>query len=345
MTDETRAEDTSASPPVLTDGPVIDLLGGNLNSLIPPRSRPTDYGGVVLRGGVNCVHITLGIYARDIEHMLDEFFDAYNQFEQMGDKLLHVGRVADIHEARESGRLGVILGFQGLDIFRHNTKFLAIFHRLGLRIAELTYNESNMLGGGCLESSDDGLTLLGIRMVRELKRAGILLDLSHAGVKTSMDAIERYEGPVVFTHSNAYEVTANPRNLTDDQIKQAAATGGVIGLASYSPFCHVEGKDRLDLDDYFRHIEYVAELVGPEHVAIGSDMTPQSKLVWENATKRMYPDMVGPYILETEYVDGLETHADFPAIPDGLRRRGFSEDEILGILGGNFIRVCEQIWD
>ena len=84
--------------------------------------------------------------------------------------------------------------------------------------------------------------------------------------------------------------------------------------------------------------------MGPEHAAIGSDVTPQSKVKWENATKRMYPDMVGRYVLETEYVEGLHTHAEFPAIPEGLRKRGYAEAEIRGILGGNMARVCQQIW-
>ncbi len=334
----------TTEPPVLTDGPVVDLLGGNLNSVIPPSSDPAAYGAHIRRGGVNVIHVTLGIYARDVEHMLDEFFDAFNLFEQMGDKLMLIERTADLHEAHSSGKLGIILGFQGLDWMRHNTKFVPIFHRLGLRVAALTYNEVNQLGSGCLEPEDNGLTLLGIRILRELRRAGIVLDLSHAGVRTSMEAIEQYDGPVMFTHSNADALTPNPRNLSDDQIKATAATGGVIGLASYAPFCHREDKDHLDVDDYLRHVEYVAELVGSEHVAIGSDITPQSKVKWENATKRMYPDMVGRYVLETEYVEGLHTHAEFPVIPEGLRKRGFSEDDIRGILGGNAIRVCEQIW-
>ena len=172
---------------------------------------------------------------------------------------------------------------------------------------------------------------------------GSSLDLSHAGVRTSLDAIEQYDGPVMFTHSNAHAVTPNPRNLTDDQIRAAAATGGVVGLASYAPVLP-PGRQRLTWTwrTIFRHIDYVCELVGPEHAAIGSDITPQSKVKWENATKRMYPDMVGRYVLETEYVEGLHTHAEFPAIPEGLRKRGYAEDEIRGILGGNAARVFER---
>ena len=344
MTDVSMAEDAAASRPVHTDGPVIDLLAGNLNSLIPPRSQPTDYGGLILRGGVNAIHITLGLYSRRIEELLDELFDAYNIFDQMGDKVLLVESVADLHESYESGRVGTILGVQGLEFIQDNTKFVPILHRLGIRIATLTYNEKNLLGNGCLEPRDEGLTFIGVRMVRELRRAGILLDLSHAGDKTSLDAIEAFDGPVAFTHSNAYELTPNPRNISDDLIKAAAASGGIVGLATFAAFCHRENKEKLDPEDYFRHIDYVAELVGTEHVAIGTDMTPQSKVKWENNTRRMYPELVGRYILETEYIEGLETHADFPAIPEELRKRGYSEAEIKAILGGNFIRVCEQVW-
>ena len=142
MSTDTPSERPSDAPPVLTDGPVIDLLGGNLGSVIPPRDAPAAYGEHVRRGGVNVIHVTLGIYARDIEHLLDEFFDAFNLCDQMGDKLMLIERTADIHEAHASGKLGLILGFQGLDVLRHNTKFIPIFHRLGLRVAALTYTKS-----------------------------------------------------------------------------------------------------------------------------------------------------------------------------------------------------------
>ena len=119
MSTDTPPATPGGTPPVLTDGPVIDLLGGNLNTVIPPSSAPAAYGDHVRRGGVNVIHVTLALYARDIEHQLDEFFDAFNLCDQMGDKLMLVERTADIHEAHVSGKLGLILGFQGLDVLRH----------------------------------------------------------------------------------------------------------------------------------------------------------------------------------------------------------------------------------
>ena len=158
MTDVSMAEDAARIParPHRRPG---DRSAGGQPQLVDSASgsQPTDYGGLILRGGVNAIHITLGLYSRRIEELLDELFDAYNIFDQMGDKVLLVESVADLHESYESGRVGTMLGVQGLEFIQDNTKFVPILHRLGIRIATLTYNEKNLLGNGCLEPPRRGI--------------------------------------------------------------------------------------------------------------------------------------------------------------------------------------------
>ncbi len=326
-----------------TAGPMmIDLLGGAVGLLTPPADDPLAYGGKLLDGGLSAVNLTMALYARDIKPVLVEFFDYQNLFAEAPHMLLHVKTTEDILEARRSGRLGIIQGVQGLHFIEDQTPYIQILASLGLRVAALTYNESTQFGAGCLEPVDDGLTLLGRRAVRELNRCGILIDVSHAGERTSLEIAEMSEKPVAATHSNAKALVPSGRNLTDRQIKAFAAGGGVIGISPYSPFCGTEV--RPTLDDVLKHFRYVADLVGPEHVAIGTDFFPHSKIKWENGTRRMYPEMVGPYVFETLYAEGLAGHADLPHLPQALEKAGFSGPEVEGICGGNAMRVLKAAW-
>lgn len=321
---------------------MIDMLGGAAGLLTPPATDPLAYGRKLVDGGLSAVNLTMGLYARDIKTVLVEFFDYQNLFADAPHALMHVKTAGDIHEARRSARLGIIQGVQGLHFIEDETAYIQILATLGLRVAALTYNESTQFGSGCLDPLDQGLTLLGRRAVRELNRCGILVDVSHAGERTSIEIADMSDKPVAATHSNARAVTPSGRNLTDEQIKAFAATGGVIGISPYSPFCGTDA--RPVLEDVLRHFRYVADLVGPEYVAIGTDFFPHSKIKWENGTRRMYPEMVGPYVFETLYAEGLAGHGDLPNLPAALENAGFSKAEVEGICGGNALRVLEAAW-
>lgn len=330
--------------PEIQDIPVIDMLGGALGTLTPPRNNPLAYGQKMTDAGVDAIAVTMGLYARDIRPILREFFDYDCLFQQAGHRLMAIRTVADLLEARRTKRLGVILGVQGLHFIEDDTVFIHVLARLGLRVAALTYNEETQFGGGCMERTDGGLTLLGQRAVQELNRCGVLVDVSHAGHRTSLEMIEVSDKPVAATHSNAWTVCNSPRNLKDDQIRAIAAGGGIVGISPYSPFCGQAGTPRPGVEDVLDHICYVAELVGTAHVGIGTDFFPHSKVRWENTTRRMYPEMVGRFVFETVYAEGLEGHHEFPAIPAGLTRRGLSAADIAAILGGNAMRVFAAAW-
>lgn len=321
---------------------MIDMLGGAVGLLTPPPTTPLDYGRKLIDGGLSAVNMTMALYARDIKPVLVEFFDWQNLFADAGETLLHVRTTEDILTARAEGKLGIIQGVQGLHFIEEQTPYIQILSTLGLRVAALTYNEATQFGAGCMDPVDNGLTLLGVRAVRELNRCGVLIDVSHAGERTSLEIAERSEKPVAATHSNARAITDSPRNLSDAQIKAFAATGGVIGISPYSPFCSLD--ERPTLEDVLAHFKYVSDLVGPEHVAIGTDFFPHSKVKWENGTRRMYPEMVGPFLFETLYAEGLAGHADLPNLPAALESAGFSTSEVEGICGLNGLRVLKAAW-
>lgn len=324
--------------------PVIDLLGGTIATLNPPRGKSTAYGQKLMDAGIDAIAVTMGLYARDIRPILREFFDWQCLFEQMPDRVLHVRTAADLTHAAATGRIGVILGVQGLHFIDEDTVFIPILAKLGLRVAALVYNEQTQFGAGCMERTDAGLTLLGQRAIEEMNRSSILVDVTHAGHRTSMDIIEISTKPVVATHSNAYRLTPSPRNLKDDQIKAIAESGGVIGVSPYSPFCAQPDKPRPDVEAFLDHVCVIAEMVGARHVGIGTDFFPHTKVKWENSTGRMYRGMTGRFKFEDLYAEGLEEHEQFPAVPAGLARRGFSPADIENILGGNAMRVFDAVW-
>lgn len=323
---------------------VVDLLGGPITMAAAPKDAPADYGRKLSNCGVHAFVTTMALYARDMRPVLREFYDYDCLYRQVPDRILQVRTVADILSAHQSGRIGIIPGVQGMHFIEDETAFIPILAKLGLRVAALTYNESTQFGCGCLEPQDHGLTLLGIRAVQELNRSGIAIDVSHAGYRTSLDMITNSRRPVLATHSNAFAVTPNGRNLKDDQIRAIAASGGIIGISSYSPMCHNDNKPRPDIDDVITHMAYVASLVGPQHVGLGTDFFPHTKVKWENTTRRMYPGMVGRYVFEDVYAKDLAEHSDMPGLAPAMRRRGFSEADIAGILGRNVLRVFEAAW-
>lgn len=334
----------SASNLASTTFPVIDLLGGTIGSLTPPADRPMDYGKKLTAAGISAVSLTMALYARDIRPVLKEFFDYQNLFREAHATVTQVLTTADIERAVSENKLGVIQSVQGLHFIEDETAYIQILASLGLRVAALTYNEQTLFGAGCLELADTGLTLMGRRVVQELNRCNIMVDVSHAGRRTSLDIIANSSKPVAATHSNAYALTPSDRNITDEQIKAIAANGGVVGISPYSPFCVTDKGGRPTIADVMTHIRYVADLVGVEHVAIGTDFFPHSKIKWENGTRRMYPEMAGQFIFETLYAEGLATHSDMSGLPGAIRAAGFAETETAAICSGNALRVLKAAW-
>ena len=258
------------------------------------------------------------------------------------DMALIVENADDVERAKREGRYGIIMGFQGAEPIGHEFHMVAVFWRLGLRILGLTYNDRNLLGDGCLEPENRGLTHYGIQIVRDCNSLGIVVDLTHAGERTSLDAIAISTKPCLFSHSNPLATRANPRNVTDGQMKAVAEKGGVICLSAFSDFVgDTRGGRQPILDDLTRQIEYAVDLVGIEHVGIGSDILIGFGRAawWENNTKRRYPETTGGMTGETHNILGYENYKGVPRVAEGLLKRGYRPDDVRKILGGNLHRV------
>jgi membrane dipeptidase len=246
--------------------------------------------------------------------------------------------VEDLRAAKAAGELGVVLHFQGGNPLETDVALVDVYARLGVRVLQLTYNFANPIGDGCLEPRDGGLTAFGRKVVRRLVEVGVVVDVSHAGVRTSLDAIELANVPVIATHANARAVCDHPRNLTDEQVRAVAESGGVIGLCAFPAF--VSPKANPTLEGLLDHADYLSELVGPEHVGLGCDFADEDEEDFEyyGYEPRFYPRP--PWT----YPRGIRGFADVANITTGLRARGFTDEQIHGVLGENFLRALGAGW-
>jgi membrane dipeptidase len=239
--------------------------------------------------------------------------------------------------AKATGRLTVLFDIEGAGAIGGELELVQLYYDLGVRWMLLCYNQENAAGFGC-HVEDHGLTEFGRSLVREMERVGMLVCCSHAGPRTARDIMAYAKRPVLFSHSNPSALWDHPRNIDDAAIRACAATGGVIGINGIGILL---GANLADSETVVRHIDYVASLVGPEHVGLGldyvADMSEANDYVRANPDK--FPAAYG-------YTDGIRIVApeQLPAIVEGLILRGYEDSAVLGILGGNLMRVARQVW-
>lgn len=253
---------------------------------------------------------------------------------------------AEIETITGEGKLALVLGCQSAAFVGEHLWRLALLHRLGLRWIQLTYSFGELYGDGCAEPRDAGLTFLGRDFIERTNELGILLDLSHCGHRTTEEAIELARAPV-FTHANSYSVNGNDRNKKDQSIKAVVAKGGMIGICGLPASVR---SHRPTLDDWLDHLDYLVGLVGWEHVGVGTDYMEKYKgqKIIPAGTKRnrtLRPDIFGTIedFLEETYPIGVETPDKLPNLTRGLFNRGYSKEQVQGILGLNWLRTVRQL--
>ena len=296
-------------------------------------------------GNVTAINATIAVFEQ-FDEAADSIKTWLRRLVEYADALLHVTSVDDIVRAKELRRTGVIFGWQNASPIEGDLSRLELFHSLGVRIVQLTYNERNRLGNGCWERTDAGLSSFGVDAVDEMNRLGVLVDLSHCGDQTTLEAIELSEKPVAVTHSNARSFYDHPRNKPDDILRLLAEKGGVIGATSWPPFLRSQFDSTLA--DFGDAIDDLVERVGVDHVGIGSDYTQDQTKEWFdvlmsqqgtkfNPRRREYPDTV-------THPAGIETPNKLPNVARELVRRGYREGDIAKILGGNWLRLFGEVW-
>lgn len=346
--------DNKTAANIHQDAFLID--GQGVTVLLPVVQLPPEpIGGVdyiqrALDGGVSAQNVTLGIGGigmggDDFRALVSTMHGHYCYFE-IEPRLIHVLQGDDIRQAKRDQKLGVIFGVQGIaPKIEDDPGLIRIVHKLGLRIAQLTYNERCSLGCGCLEQPDTGLTQLGRICIREMNHVGICVDLAHGGDRTMIDAIECSREPIIVSHGNARALCDTPRNYADEALRQLGECGGVIGITAYGPLCETQKGVRPTLNDMVDHIAYVADLIGVDHVGIGSDFfESESPVRFHAFFKVRYPEVFSQYDLSNVYFDDFKRVEHFPLLTEALLARGFSSEDTAKVLGGNFLRVFDQVW-
>lgn len=270
-------------------------------------------------------------------------------FRSKADKVVHVTSVDDIRRAKAAGKLGIILNFQNTACLNDDIERVDLFNKLGVWVVQLTYNYQGLIGGGCLERGDYGLSEFGIKVVRRMNELGMVVDTAHCGHATMMDAIEFSEKPVACTHCNLKALCNTPRCRSDEELKVLASKGGVLGLNNIPGFMCETG--RCTINDYLDQVDYAVKLMGIDHVGIGTDFvtgTPADTTFdsedWGEGGRRLadmhlYREIWPPQIAH----QGFEDESKFPNVTRGLVARGYKDDEIAKILGGNWMRLLEEV--
>jgi len=256
-----------------------------------------------------------------------------------GSNLRIVERVSDIARARAAGKFGVILSFQNASPIGDDLRRVQKFHDLGVRCIQLTYNFRNLIADGCIERHPGGLSEFGEEALHALQEAGIVADLSHVGDPSVEDALAVARKPLAFTHCNARALCDNPRNKTDAHIRKLASHGGIIGLNAFPAFVRDDGK-RPFLADLLDHADHLMKVAGSGAVGMGLDFIE----AWGEEEKKNLRSHAHAFGTAYDFPIGLERVKALPNLTLGLVARGYSDLEIRGILGENYLSLFRRTW-
>jgi membrane dipeptidase len=305
----------------------------------------TDSEAAMFRScGITGFHNSVGVGGASAYEDALEFIAAWSGFVGRNTQVFTlVGKAADLDAAKAKQKIAVIMGLQNADEFRE-PKDVKAFYQLGLRCAQLTYNTQNLLGSGSTERVDGGISDYGEQIIKSMNEVGMLVDVSHSGDKTTLDAIELSPKPIAFTHSNCRALNNHPRLKTDEAIRKLAAKGGVMGITGVRMF--VKDREPTTVEDIVDHIDHVVKLVGIDHVGIGSD---SDLMGYDHMPPDQYKQLKAGYKASYAFRDKIDTDGfDHPRkvydLTAALIRRGYSDSNIQAVLGGNFRRLLGTTW-
>lgn len=298
---------------------------------------------------IDVFHIAVGVGGRDFEDQYQNtllFVAGYNAIiASRPDLFVRIDSAEDLANVHGSGRAGILIGLQTSSHF-HTLDDVNQFYWLGQRVSQLTYNSRNMIGNGATERVDGGISDFGVAVVERMNEIGMAVDVSHSGDRTTLDACEVSSRPVLFTHSNSRVLSGgHPRTKTDEAIRAMGATGGVMGMTGVRMF--VKDREPTTIEDYIDHFDHVRDLIGVEHLGVGSDVDLHG---YDDMPADEYEALKSAYKDSYAFRDKIDIEGvDHPRrmfdLTEALIRRGYTDDHIRGILGGNFQRVLGEIWE
>lgn len=297
-------------------------------------------------GGVHGVHVTIAYHEMFRETVAN--VESWNRwFEQFPELIFHGRTGDDVRRAKQEGKTAIFFGFQNPSPIEDDIGLVEIWHSLGARFMQLTYNNQSLLATGCYEAEDPGVTRMGRQVIKEMNRVGLVVDMSHSADRSTLEATEISERPIAITHANPAFWHPARRNKSDEILRALGQSGGMLGFSLYPH--HLKDKSACSIESFCEMIARTADLMGIDNIGLGSDLCqdqPDSIVEWMR---------VGRWSKEIDYGEGSATDAGFPPMPEwfqdnrdfdnieaGLRQHGFSETDIAAIMGENWLRFYDN---
>ena len=297
-------------------------------------------------GGLSAIHVTI-CYHEDFQEMVQNVIDWNRRFESYSDMIFHGRTADDIRKAQKEGRTAIFFGFQNCSPIEDNIGLVEICHQLGVRFMQLTYNNQSLLATGCYEESDSGITRMGKQVIKEMNRVGLVVDMSHSAERSTLEAIEISERPIVITHANPAFWHPALRNKSNEVLKALGESGSMLGFSVYPH--HLKDGTNCTLESFSAMIADTAEIMGVQNIGIGTDLCqnqPDSVVEWMRN---------GTWTKERDFGEGSAGSAGFPDQPSwfrdnrdfsnialGLKDVGFSDDEVAAVMGNNWLNFFES---
>jgi membrane dipeptidase len=250
--------------------------------------------------------------------------------------------IDDIQHAKQEGKLAVSLNFQGTNAFYGRLDLIETYRRLGVTQALLCFNEKNAVADGCYERTDAGLSRFGLQVVREMNRVGMMVDVSHTGARSALEAIEASSAPAIMSHSNVRAITDHPRNVSDPHIRAVAAKQGVIGIAGINAMTTgTDDPDSIGAEALFRHVDHIVQLVGSEYVGFGLDYIPNTEglIAWIKSRPETFPADQHRERMLSAAPRVIEPVAEL------MLKKGYRDRDVHNVLGNNWLRVFRAVND
>ncbi|MDC0989068.1 membrane dipeptidase [Rhodospirillales bacterium] len=297
-------------------------------------------------GGLDAVHVTIAYH--EVFREMVANIETWNQYFASFPKLIFHGRSGDdVRQAHREGRTAIFFGFQNPSPIEDDIGLVEVCYMLGVRFMQLTYNNQSLLATGCYEEVDAGVTRMGREVIAEMNRVGMIVDMSHSGERSTLEAIEISNRPIAITHANPFFWHPAIRNKSDDILLALAQSGGMLGLSLYPH--HLKDKSDCSLTSFCEMIARTADIIGVDNLGIGSDLCqdqPDSVVDWMR---------VGRWTKKIDYGEGSANNPGFPEMPHwykdnrdfqnikkGLLTHGFSESDVAAIMGENWLRFFDK---
>jgi len=307
------------------------------------REEKPDYYASIKEGGLTAILVDAAWLYDRFSDMARSFATWYTRVSERSNDLCIALSAKNIRKAKQEGKTAFVLTTQNSDCFEEDVSLVPMARMLGLRCSQVVYQSKNPAGDGCDEKADSGLSKFGVGLVHAFNKTHIVIDLSHAGPQTAMDTVLESKDPVVFSHSNAKALCNAPRNCSDELLKALADRGGVVGASAYNPVIIPNGGETgATLDQFIDQIDYMVNLIGIDHVGFGLDAGEGRS---ELEVKILHSKAKGlGKAPKFRYLEALTPRRKLKNLTRGLLQRGYSEEDTLKILGGNFLRVFEEVW-